>query len=845
MQIIANIVPDVVNGQPIAIPAGFQAAVNAACSFYDQLFSNPVVLNITFTYAPVPPNVAALNGPAWGMLNYQTVRADLAAHASSADQKVAVGTLPATFDPTQGGTFRVEEAEAKAWGLSFSDLQNPQLTADGSDGIVTLGVSSSWNFDPTRRGTSNTTDAIGVLEHEISEVMGRNGDLGVRNTINHNVTYSPLDLFRYTIVGGVAQRSLTPGPGSFSIDGKNFLQAYHDPTSGGDATDWDTVALGNNAYDAYGPASSHGLVSRTDIREMNIIGWDVANQTVAQVQSLYAANPAPGLSLPIVDNAANVSQGIDALQSLVQNGAIGAINITDPTPILTINSSQLISDASVLSLINGSYDLSVDMVGPLTYQLPNNVPSLKLTGSGDAVVTGSAQSDEFDIEAQGNHTIRPDDLSNNLIKSTAGTTTLDYSGNTAGIDADLQNGWVLKNWQLGTGSPKDTFSGVQAFKGGKGDDVFVSAAGNYAFDGGGGHNSADYHWDSAGMRVDLQAGTVWKGEKTFKWFHWDQGTDQVSRIQDFRGGSGNNTFVSSLNDNYTLDGGSGGTNTLDYSWDTQAVTVDQRTQAGDGVHGRVTKGYVGTYPHVAPRTDSIADFEVFDGGSGGTTFIASVEPAPPSQGTGTGGTGVTSFFIQPITPPSSVSCTFNGGAGLNTLDYSKSDAAIAVTINLETDTVQKTWEKGATPVPLTTDSFSNIQDFVGGSWAAQNKLIAGPGAHAFNGVGKASTVIFHGAVSEYALSSYTGSDGALHTRIVDQGGAGDGTLDVENVGTLQFTDHAYSQLALLGQYTAGEFLSATGVGAVVTAPFVGSEMAGPIQMANGGYGARGFEARHA
>src|ERR1700730_7164638 len=77
-----NIIPNVVTTPGYALPAGFKTAVQAACNFYDQLFSNPVNLNITFTYAPVSGG-SAQNVAAGGYLDFANVQADLLAVANS------------------------------------------------------------------------------------------------------------------------------------------------------------------------------------------------------------------------------------------------------------------------------------------------------------------------------------------------------------------------------------------------------------------------------------------------------------------------------------------------------------------------------------------------------------------------------------------------------------------------------------------------------------------------------------------------------------------------------------------------------------------------------------------
>jgi hypothetical protein len=202
------------------VPLGFATAVSEACAFFDLLFSNPVTLNITFQWGPTPPGTVAANTAQGIYTDYNTIKSSPLS---------ALSPLPAN-DPTNGAAYFVTEAQAKALGLDLSPYDNGgTVDTYGSpwdpskpDGIVTLNSNVNWDF--TRAGgTPGLTDAIGVFEHEISEVMGRVGLLGsLVPTYNPGGIYTILDLFRYTKVNGVVQRVLSPGPGFFPSTAKPF-----------------------------------------------------------------------------------------------------------------------------------------------------------------------------------------------------------------------------------------------------------------------------------------------------------------------------------------------------------------------------------------------------------------------------------------------------------------------------------------------------------------------------------------------------------------------------------------------------------------------------------------------
>ena len=246
-----------------AAPAGFMQAVSAAVQFYESAFLNPITLNIDVGYGEVNGQALAsgnigqseFNG---NFYNYAQLKGALSANATSLDDSTAVGTLP-TVDPTSGGNYLLSEGEQKALGLIAGN-------SNETDGYVGLNNADSFTYDPSNRAVAGEFDAIGDIEHEISEVMGRVQALG--ENFGPNV-YEPLDLFRYSSSG---IRDLTYGDGYFSIDGTNLLMQYNNPNSGGDPADWLPAIKGDSYGTDYEGLAS--LVSPTDLREMNIIGYD-------------------------------------------------------------------------------------------------------------------------------------------------------------------------------------------------------------------------------------------------------------------------------------------------------------------------------------------------------------------------------------------------------------------------------------------------------------------------------------------------------------------------------------------------------------------------------------------
>jgi len=245
-------------------PAGFESAAIAAASLYTGYYSNPEVINVHIGYGEVDGyrmgQGALGESMSYGYLeSYSQVFSALQGNASSSSWAAQADVSLPTTDPTNGGSFFVSTAEAKALGQISG-------TGTATDGYV--GLSSIYPFDYTPNTTPafNQYDAIGTFAHELSEVMGRVGSLG--SIFGANI-YTPLDLFRYSNPG---IRDLTAGPGYFSINnGTTNLGTYNNPQNGGDASDWIPTLQGDSYGSGY--AGVRAVVSPTDIIENSVLGY--------------------------------------------------------------------------------------------------------------------------------------------------------------------------------------------------------------------------------------------------------------------------------------------------------------------------------------------------------------------------------------------------------------------------------------------------------------------------------------------------------------------------------------------------------------------------------------------
>jgi autotransporter passenger strand-loop-strand repeat protein len=271
-------------------PSSFDTDVIKAFQFYANTFNNPGVslyYNVGYGEVQTGGGSSTPVTTALGMSetffgatdSYSTLRSTMSARAATgdaADKAVFANDLPAT-DPTGGMTLDMANAQEKALGLPgafTASFNNP----DGNIGFTTSLFS----------GGVAEAGFLGVVEHEIAEVMGRSSWLG--SGINPTGDYSVMDLFRYA-GSGVRQLSATGNPSYFSLDnGKTDLYNWNNhkpknpPADGGDLGDW--LATSTYTPDAYNdksdPTVSNPVTSR-DTTLMDVIGWDRATSATYTV----------------------------------------------------------------------------------------------------------------------------------------------------------------------------------------------------------------------------------------------------------------------------------------------------------------------------------------------------------------------------------------------------------------------------------------------------------------------------------------------------------------------------------------------------------------------------------
>ena len=254
----------------------FTGAVTAAIDYYEHEITTNMTIDITFGLGNI--GGAGQSGWSYGTYTYSQFysqfQAVLDGPNATALQKAAFASLPTT-DPTNGtGQFVINSTE------------EAMLTGDTNAGAVgNVLLSNSLDYSWTQPNTNpNGYDAVGALEHEISEVMGRADFLGSSSL------YSVLDFFHYAAAGNASSAAFGSAAGSLEEPFVNTydssVQTYfynplngkvtlpYDATGDGDVADWKYTVQS----DSYGTSinGETGLVSPTDLQEMAILGYGEA-----------------------------------------------------------------------------------------------------------------------------------------------------------------------------------------------------------------------------------------------------------------------------------------------------------------------------------------------------------------------------------------------------------------------------------------------------------------------------------------------------------------------------------------------------------------------------------------
>ncbi|HEX3367070.1 NF038122 family metalloprotease [Phenylobacterium sp.] len=246
-----------INSYDASVTDAYRSAVITAENFLQGHFTNQLTVSVDFSYAALGAGTSGSNNFNEINVSYASLASALRSHATTADDVASVNGLPAS-DPSGGVGFALPEAQAVMLGLATQ--------SNDVDDAVTLNSNLGFAFGQ---------DAVGVIEHEISEgVFGRTSSLGFAET-----RWNPLDLFRFTANGTRDYTGGSDGVATFFGLDANQVSAlqYHNSVSatghfdGQDLGDWD-----HTFGDAFGPGGpgAAGVISSTDLQVLGVLGWN-------------------------------------------------------------------------------------------------------------------------------------------------------------------------------------------------------------------------------------------------------------------------------------------------------------------------------------------------------------------------------------------------------------------------------------------------------------------------------------------------------------------------------------------------------------------------------------------
>ena len=202
------------------LPAGYQQAIDTAIDYFETTITTNMTVTLAFDWGalgsngPVGESDTHYIGYTYAQV-YQAIQNVDGSTTASSVQRAAANTLEANFptDPTNGGQFEITTADARALGLNSSYT--------GTDSTITLNSSDQYTWSQTGGIASGTYDAVGTIEHEISEALGRTAFLGepydkLFGGSRTTPVYNILDMFHYAAAGNASNAA--PGAAAGALD---------------------------------------------------------------------------------------------------------------------------------------------------------------------------------------------------------------------------------------------------------------------------------------------------------------------------------------------------------------------------------------------------------------------------------------------------------------------------------------------------------------------------------------------------------------------------------------------------------------------------------------------------
>jgi hypothetical protein len=273
--------------------AAIEGAINTAISTVGGLYSNSVTLPVTFTYKPDTVDLGHSLTTFYGVSYNQYItalKADLAANPQNTVLATALANLGSGNDANGQKD------------LAVAGNQLTMLGFAGNPGNASINLSSSFTFAFSGPVPSNQFDAVGVLEHELNEVLGggaggsqplqviANGCVGSNGAFFCN-KFGPLDLYRYSAPGTPSFSTSIAEKSYLSVDGGVTSIVPFNQDSTRDLGDFEFPGAGpfiQNAGAAPGQLEAY-TTSSPEFAMMESLGWN---------PSFSVPGPIAGAGLP-------------------------------------------------------------------------------------------------------------------------------------------------------------------------------------------------------------------------------------------------------------------------------------------------------------------------------------------------------------------------------------------------------------------------------------------------------------------------------------------------------------------------------------------------------------------
>lgn len=247
--------------------ATIQATINAALAVYQNNFSDSTIVTITFQEMGSGLGQSSTYISTFGYLNY---RAALLSHATTADDAIAVASLPNVAGNPVNGNSSLKLTLPLARTLGFSANTPPGQT----DATISLNT-SLMNLSLSTTNPSKYS-LFAVACHEIDEVLGMGSVLNGLNNGDPTPTgpASPEDLFRYDATGARSLTTAANAASYFSLNGTTN-QVRFNQQQGGDFQDWYSYPSGAPTPRVQDAFSTPGAspVPNVELTVLDVLGY--------------------------------------------------------------------------------------------------------------------------------------------------------------------------------------------------------------------------------------------------------------------------------------------------------------------------------------------------------------------------------------------------------------------------------------------------------------------------------------------------------------------------------------------------------------------------------------------